>query len=81
MVIKLQKTPRDSAEHREGETESQWTGVQRTRRHHLGPAGDWADGQGGKGVGEGVRMVEGGRWRKGPLDRRNPGAYRYLFDN
>ena len=36
----LQTTPKDGSEHGEGKADSQKTGVRRTQRHHLGPAGD-----------------------------------------
>ena len=66
--IKLHKTPRDGAEHGEGEAEAQGTGGRRTQHHHPGPADDWAAGRGRKGEGAGVQMVEAGTGRKGPLD-------------
>ena len=70
--IKIQTTPRYSAEHREGEADAQGARVQRTRRHHPGPAGEWASGQGRLGGGgrAGVRMVEAGRESKGPMGER-----------
>ena len=67
--IKLQKTPRDDAEHGEGEAEEQGTGGQITRRHHPGTAGYWAVSRVRKGGG-GVRVIEAGRGRKETLDRR-----------
>ena len=54
LVIKLQMTPRDGEEHREGDTGSQRKGGQRTQCYHPGPAGDWAFGQVQQGGGEQV---------------------------
>ena len=71
--INIQKTSRDGAEHGEGEAEAHGTGGHTTRCHHPVPTGDWASGQGRKGGGEGVMMMEEDRGRKGPLDRTNLG--------
>ena len=72
--IKIQTTPIDSAEHREGKADAQAKGVQIPRRHHPGSAGDWAAGRGRKrGGGEGVRMVEERREKEGPLNGRTLG--------
>ena len=62
--IKLQKIPRDDAEHGEGKEEAQGKGGQRTRRHHPGPAGDWAACQGRNMVGAGVRLMQEGIGRR-----------------
>ena len=77
--IKLQKTSREREEHKEGESEAQGTGGRRMWSHHLGPEGDWAYGRGRQGGGgAGVRVVEAGKGRKGPLERITPGANREL---
>ena len=77
-VIKLQKIPRDGAEHREDKAETQGQGGRRTRRHHQGTEEDWATGQGQQGRGEGVWIVEAVRERTGTLDGRTLGADRDL---
>ena len=47
--IKLQKTPRDGAEHRKGEAEAEGTGGIITRRHHSRLAWERSGSQGWKG--------------------------------
>ena len=76
--IKVQNIPRDSAEHREGNSDAQEMGDRRTQRQPLGI---------GRGMGHrlipsggvsGVRVMEAGRGRKGILDRRTPVSVRDL---
>ena len=69
----FRRQSRDGAEHGEGEAEAQGAGGRRTQHRHPGPEDDWAAGRGRKGEGAGVQMVEAGRGRKGPLDRRTLG--------
>ena len=63
--FKLQTTPRDGAEHCEGEADAQSKRGQRTRRQHPVPAGDWVAGRVRKGGGEQAcgwwRQVDRGR--------------------
>ena len=76
--IKHQKTPRDGAEHGEGEADVQETGDRRTQHRPIGigrildlqsrPAGGGSD----------VRETESVRGTKGPLDGRTPPADRDL---
>ena len=68
--IKLQKTPRDGAEHRKGKAEAEGTGGIITRRHHSRLAVDLSASQGWQ-EGGGMRLIEAVRDRKGPLDGRN----------
>ena len=76
--IKIQKTPKYGAEHREGEVDAHMTVVYKNTT----PT-DWDPQVTGPLVkanrgGAGVRMMEADRVRKGPSDRRNPGAVRDL---
>ena len=67
--IKLQNTPSDGVEHREGEVEAQGTGGE--EEHNAATPdrqGTWTLVKAGRGGGAGVRFMKAGRWRKGPLD-------------
>ena len=76
--IKLHKTPRDGAEHGEGEEDAQGTGDRRARRKLFGTSRGLGRRSRPTGGGADVRSMEAGRGRKGTSDGITPGDDRDL---
>ena len=74
-LIKLQKTPKDGVEHREGEAYAQGTGDGKTRRKPLGTGRRLGRRSSPAGGGSDVRVMVAVRGMKGPSDGRTLGAY------
>ena len=76
--IKLHKTPRDGAEHGEGEEDTQGTGDRRARRKLFGTSRGLGRRSRPTGGGADVQAAEAGRGRKETSDGIIPGADRDL---